>query len=102
MDNYIFNIFRSFGAAVIGYFDALWLVGGVGTSSRRDPVSTVFSYNAVRDEWERQPSLKMKRFFLAVALLGTKLYAIGGIHGEDGRTGNPVNLLLSAERGADN
>ncbi len=73
------------GAASIG--GHVYVVGGFTTSflSLWTPVATAYRYDPSADTWEELAPMPTARGALALAALGGKLYAVGGI-GNDGNT----------------
>jgi ABC-type nitrate/sulfonate/bicarbonate transport system substrate-binding protein len=67
------------GAATIG--GKIYLIGGFGSVfASRDPVDAVWAYDPQADRWERRAPLPAPRGALSVAVVGDRIYAVGGEH----------------------
>ena len=66
-------------AAAVAYRGSVYVVGGYrGRSTLDDEVATLYRYQPRRNRWTRLPSMPTARGALAAAVVGHRLYAVGG------------------------
>jgi N-acetylneuraminic acid mutarotase len=72
-------------AAAVAYRGRVYVVGGyrARTGLRRE-VNTLYRYDPQKDRWSRLPSAPTARGALATAVLGGRLYAVGGAAAQHG------------------
>jgi N-acetylneuraminic acid mutarotase len=65
--------------AVVAYGGRVWVIGGLG--SRAEPVATVETYDPAQNLWETRASLPVPVHHPAAAVVGDRLFVIGGYTG---------------------
>src|SRR4029450_7020512 len=63
----------------------VWVIGGFGDNA--DPVGIAESYDPKTNEWQLRPSLPIPVHHAAAAVVGDRLFVIGGYTGGRGRWG---------------
>ena len=65
--------------AVAAWRGQVWVIGGLGDDA--EPVATVESFDPAHDVWETRPSLPVPVHHAAAAVVGDRLFVVGGYTG---------------------